>query len=84
LRRAVVSVTSNIAEGFGRVGVKEKDQFYSIASGSLSEVESQLLIAIGVGYITKSDFLKIEPQVILTHKLLHGLRKVNKQKDTKG
>jgi len=83
IKRAIVSVTSNIAEGFGRVGIKEKDQFYSIAGGSLSEVESQLLIAVGVGYIKESDFTSIEPQIILVQKLLHGLRKVNKEKGAK-
>ena len=44
LRRASVSISSNIAEGFGRSSRKEKDQFYSIAYGSLLEVESQLLL----------------------------------------
>src|SRR3989344_224377 len=45
LRRAVVSITSNIAEGFSRFSYKEKIQFYSIAFGSLTEVQNQLLIS---------------------------------------
>lgn len=45
LRRAAVSITSNIAEGFGRQSVKEKIQFYSIASGSITEVQNQLFVA---------------------------------------
>ena len=45
LRRASISVGSNIAEGFGRQSKREKDQFYAVAYGSLLEAESQLLIA---------------------------------------
>ena len=56
LRRAAVSFTSNIAEGFSRNSYKEKLQFYSIALGSLTEVQNQLLVARDVEYITKEDF----------------------------
>lgn len=80
IKRATVSITSNIAEGFGRRGVKEKDSFYAIAHGSLTEVENQLIIALGVGYITDSEFATIEKRIIQTHKLLYGLRKANKEK----
>ncbi len=47
LRRAVVSFTSNIAEGFSRNSYKEKLQFYSMALGSLTEVQNQLLVGKG-------------------------------------
>ena len=80
LKRASVSITSNIAEGFGRRGIKEKDNFYAIAHGSLTEVENQLIIARGVGYISDEDFDKGEAMCIQTHKLLYGLRKANKEK----
>ena len=80
LKRAIVSVTSNIAEGFGRVGNKEKDNFYSIASGSLTESENQIIIAKGIGYISEDDYKGVMEQFIKTHKLLYGLRKVNREK----
>ena len=80
LKRSVVSVTSNIAEGFGRATYKEKDNFYSIASGSLTESENQIIIARGIGYISESDYRSVEEQIIKTHKLLYGLRKVNKER----
>jgi len=80
VKRAVVSITSNIAEGFGRRSIKEKDNFYSIAHGSLTEVENQLMIAQGVGYITEKEFQEAEKLCVSTHKLLYGLRKANKEK----
>ena len=80
LKRAIISVTSNIAEGFGRIGAREKDNFYSIASGSLTETENQIIIARGVNYISESDYLTVEAQIVKVHKLLYGLRKVNKEK----
>ena len=45
MRRCAVSITSNIAEGFSRQSYKEKVQFYSISQGSVTELQSQLLIA---------------------------------------
>lgn len=80
LRRAAVSVTSNIAEGFGRSGYKEKDQFYAMAKGSLTEVENQLLIAKGIDYLNEHEYLKINNQCIQAQRLLGGLQKANKIK----
>lgn len=57
LRRAAVSVPSNIAEGAARNGHKEFLQFLSIARGSLSELETQLLIAKDLGYLEDSSAL---------------------------
>ena len=59
MRRAAVSVTSNIAEGFGRQGYKEKVQFFYVAQGSLIELKNQLLIARDIGYISTVEFTKI-------------------------
>lgn len=73
MRRAVVSVTSNIAEGFGRHSSKERVQFYYLAQGSLIEVKNQLLIARDVGYMEKNSFGEIAEQANLVHKLLQGL-----------
>lgn len=73
MRRAAVSVTSNIAEGFGRQGRKEKVQFYFTAQGSLTELENQLLVAKDVGYLGTVDFDRIMEQCVTAHKLLRGL-----------
>lgn len=78
LRRAAVSITSNIAEGFSRNSYKEKIQFYNIGLGSLTEVENQLIISKDIGYITKENFQNILEQVIIANKLIHGLIKKSK------
>ncbi|MDP3043634.1 MAG: four helix bundle protein [bacterium] len=75
LRRAIVSFTSNIAEGFSRRSYKEKAQFYSMALGSLTEVQNQLLIAKDIGYISQEDFNKIAKQTIEVSKITNGLIK---------
>ena len=72
LRRAVVSITSNIAEGFSRQGYKEKLQFYYMALGSLTEVQNQLLIAKDLKYLTRNDFDILAKQIITVHKLLNA------------
>lgn len=73
MQRAAVSVTSNIAEGFGRQGVKEKVQFYYQAHGSLTELKNQLFISKDVGYIESKDFEEISHQADISHQLLQGL-----------
>ncbi|BCX14369.1 MAG: four helix bundle protein [Patescibacteria group bacterium] len=80
--RAVISVTSNLAEGFGRRGVKEKIQFYFLAQSSLTEVQNQLIIARDVGYIHAREFSVIWEDVVLTHKLISGLIKSLEKKKT--
>ena len=78
IRRAVISITSNIAEGFSRQTYKEKIQFYFIAKSSLTEVQNQLLIARDINYINKQDFNDIANQSVVVHKLLNGLIKKSK------
>lgn len=56
MRRAAISMMSNIAEGFDRGGRKEFIQFLSIAKGSTGEVKSQLYIALDQNYVTKDIF----------------------------
>lgn len=73
MRRAAASVTSNIAEGFGRQTYKEKVQFYYLAQGSLIELKNQILIAKDVGYLNDQDFQALVDQANLTHQLLQGL-----------
>ncbi len=59
IRRASVSIMSNIAEGFGRGGNREFVQFLSMAKGSVSEVQAQLYVAVDVGYLTKAQFQQL-------------------------
>ncbi len=78
IRRAIVSFTSNIAEGFSRKSYKEKSQFYSMALGSLTEVQNQLVIARDLGYTTREEFNKLAEQTIVLNKITNGLIKKSK------
>lgn len=63
IRRAAVSISSNVAEGFSRRSNKEFIQFLFIAKGSAAEVQSQLYIALDQGYISQEEFDEIYGQV---------------------
>ena len=78
MQRAAVSITSNIAEGFGRQTLKEKIQFYFLAHGSLTELKNQLIIAKDLGYTNETTFQEATEQLITSQKLLRGL--INKTK----
>lgn len=80
IRRASVSVTSNIAEGFSRNSNKEKIQFYYTALGSLTEVQNQLLISRDLEYINSSLFKELSQRTVTVSKLLNGLIKSAKKK----
>lgn len=73
MRRAAVSVPSNLAEGAARSTKKEFAQFISIAKGSLSELETQMLIAAELGYITPEH--DIFAHLDRVGKLLSGFHK---------
>lgn len=73
--RAVVSITSNIAESYGRRTHKDKAHFLQMALGSLYEVENQLLISRDLFYISISDFSLVEQKITIVSKLLHGIIK---------
>lgn len=74
LRRAVVSVPSNIAEGSGRFSIKEKIHFIEIAYGSLTETLCQLDIAHDLDYINDKEFEDVKERVDVIGKQLSGLR----------
>jgi len=76
MRRCVISITSNIAEGFSRKTAKDKVQFYCIAQGSLTELQNQLVVARDLKYMSKTEFNKIAEETITVHKLISGLKKV--------
>lgn len=78
IKRAVVSITSNIAEGFSRNSYKEKLQFYSTALGSLTEVQNQLLIAKDIQYIAQEEFIETADQMVKVSKITNGLIKRSK------
>ena len=81
IRRASVSVMSNIAEGFERAGRAEFHQFLVVAKGSCAEVRSQLYVAFDVGYVTKDIFIKMQTLAEEVSRILGGLRaSVQKQK----
>jgi len=72
IRRAAVSIPSNIAEGFRRKSIKEKSQFLSISFGSGAELETQLEIAKDLGYLTNSEY------PVLSKELDEIMRMLNK------
>jgi four helix bundle protein len=74
IRKASVSIMSNIAEGFDRGGRSEFHQFLVIAKGSCAEVRSQLYVALDVGYVTESEFHTLYSLAIETARLVGALR----------
>lgn len=74
LRRAVVSIPSNIAEGVGRVSAKDRAHFLEIAYGSLLETNCQMDIAKRIGYITGEDLEAIDNECVELARMLSGLR----------
>lgn len=78
MRRAAVSVTSNIAEGFGRSSEKDKEHFYVMASGSLYELKSQVLLAKDLGFIDNEDINFILDKLVTAHKLVNGLLRAHR------
>ena len=78
LRRASVSVTSNIAEGVNRYSVKDKSHFIEMAYGYLMEVSSQFEIAEELGFISCDDRLSMDQLIEEVARLLSGLQKTYK------
>lgn len=73
MRRAVISVSSNIAEGSSRISPKDQAHFYQIAFSSLMEVLSQIIISVELGYIGDQDSFRLEISKIANK--LNALRK---------
>ena len=82
LRRASISVTSNIAEGVNRFSVKDKAHFIEIAYGSLMEVSSQFEVAEELGYITTADRQNMDVLIEEDARLLSGLLNSYKPTDS--
>ncbi len=84
IRRASVSILSNIAEGFERNGDKEFIQFLTIAKGSCGEVRAQLYVALDQNYVDKEQFTSIQNKLVETSRMLSGLIKYLQQSSFKG
>ena len=75
IRRASVSVNSNIAEGCTRWSNKEKSRFYEIAYGSLIEVLSQLILSSDLGFISEEELTIVRDKLEEVSRMLNSLRK---------
>lgn len=86
IHRAVVSVTSNIAEGTSRTSTKDKAHFVEMSYGSLMEVVSQLQVAMDLNYISQEQYNALQPQIEKISYKLYALRRTfvdNKQRSDK-
>ena len=75
LRRAVISVPSNLAEGSGRTSAKDQAHFLEMAFGSLMEVECQLDISCDLGYVSHDELESINEQIARVAAMLSGMRR---------
>jgi len=73
MRRASISIPCNIAEGAARQGKKEFKNFLSMAQGSLSELDTQLELAVLLGYVSTEDLREVWDQLLRIDKMLSGL-----------
>jgi four helix bundle protein len=75
IRRSAVSISSNIAEGFGRRTMNDKKHFYDMAIGSLFEVQNQLLLSRDLRFVSDIQFQSLWELSISSNRLLNGLIK---------
>ena len=74
IRRAVISITSNIAEGMNRMSDKEKAHFIGVADASMMEVDSQLEVSVELGYLTPELYNTLEEKIDCIARQLSALR----------
>ncbi len=72
LASASLSIMNNIAEGYGRIGIKDRIKFFNYSHASCNEVKSMLYLINELEYITKEEFTKLKTQLELTQKLTLG------------
>src|SRR3954471_13813454 len=84
IRRAAISILSNIAEGFERGGRSEFHQFLVVAKASCAELRAQLYVALDAGYIDRNEFETLYELSAELGRIIGGLRAaVNKQRQDK-
>ena len=81
MRRAAVSIPSNIAEGAARQGKREFKNFLSMAQGSLSELDTQLELSILLGYVSVDEVKEVDGKLLRVDKMLTGLIRTLQKKD---
>lgn len=84
LRRAVVSVPANVAEGFKRRGQKDKLHFYNIAQASLEEVRYYFILALDLNYLADNTALLAQAETVsrLLYRLMASIESVDRRRDT--
>jgi four helix bundle protein len=73
VRRAAVSIVSNIAEGFERRGDREFARFLSVAKGSAGEVRAQLYVALDLGYLSRTEFDRLSAASVEISRMVSSL-----------
>lgn len=73
IRSSSVSIMANIAEGFGRYGLKDSKQFYIMSRGSIAETQSHLYVLKDLELISESEFNEIYEHSVIVNKLVNGL-----------
>jgi four helix bundle protein len=73
MRRAAISIPSNVAEGAARRSKKEFRNFVGMAQGSLSELDTQFELAVSLGYLSRNDLDGLEERMLKIDKMLSGL-----------
>ncbi|MBI1813934.1 MAG: four helix bundle protein [Deltaproteobacteria bacterium] len=84
MRRAAISIMSNIAEGFERSGSAEFGQFLAVAKGSTGEVEAQLYVALDQTYVSQEQFDRLSELCQSTKRLIAGFMKYLKTSNLRG
>ena len=80
LRRAVISIPSNIAEGTAKASPKEQFHFLEIAYGSLMEIMCQLEISYDLGYINQVQLRQSEEEIVMIYKMLSSMQSTLKSR----
>jgi len=84
MRRAAVSITANLAEGYGRFSYPENIQFCRQSRGSAFELRDHLTTALDAGYITAEEYKEHDLQAICVVKLINGYVRATKQRKLEG
>lgn len=79
MKRASISVSSNIAEGFGRKSAKDKEHFYVMAYGSLTELENQVLLCVELGFAVDYETDYLLEQMKSVGQLINGLLRAHRK-----